>query len=383
MNNLSSYDIAIVGGGISSSVFASRHIKNGFKGKIAIIEYGRNLGGRASTRYSFSNKGWQLDHGSPNLNIKNYSNNLTKKFIRELLDKDIIQSDTSEYYEFNDENNLNLKVNSDFHSGKNYITSSTMSELSQKIISTHNINNQIDYFFETLIVKLEFRNNKWILTSKNGSKFISKFLVCSSNLLLHKRSLDILHVNQIPLRKAIPIKKDKIIDNIIKLLDEQSYLPRMTFLIYTNHNYDFKDSYKKKYRYFLLNKSHEQKFKIERIIFQKHIDSKLGIVIHTRSVDLIKEFSNSENHEIFKANLILQFNKLFHQNKHINKLFDYKDISIMRWNASQPYGAGIPENLQVCKKYNIAFCGDWFANEGFGRVEGAILSALKLSEKLI
>ena len=66
----------------------------------------------------------------------------------------------------------------------------------------------------------------------------------------------------------------------------------------------------------------------------------------------------------------------------INKLIDYQDISIMIWRASQPSGLGIPENLQVCDKYNIAFCGDWFDLEGFGRIEGAILSALKLSFKI-
>ena len=34
------YDVAIIGGGISSCVFVSNYIKNGFNGKIAIIENG-------------------------------------------------------------------------------------------------------------------------------------------------------------------------------------------------------------------------------------------------------------------------------------------------------------------------------------------------------
>ena len=38
--------------------------------------------------------------------------------------------------------------------------------------------------------------------------------------------------------------------------------------------------------------------------------------------------------------------------------------------------------LNVCEKLNIAFCGDWFDLDGFGRIEGAILSALKLSYKI-
>ena len=65
------YDFVVIGGGISSCVFVSSHIKNGFNGRIAIIENGRNLGGRSSTRNSFTNKGWKLNHGCPNFNICN------------------------------------------------------------------------------------------------------------------------------------------------------------------------------------------------------------------------------------------------------------------------------------------------------------------------
>ena len=65
-----------------------------------------------------------------------------------------------------------------------------------------------------------------------------------------------------------------------------------------------------------------------------------------------------------------------------NKLMNYDDVSSMIWRASQPTGLAIPENLQVCEKHKIAFCGDWFDLEGFGRIEGAILSALKLSYKI-
>ena len=100
MINDTFYDIAIIGGGISSCVFSSVHLKNGYRGSIAIIENGRNLGGRSSTRNSISNSGWQLNHGSPNFNICNSTNNdLLKSFIHELLDSKIIQSDPSELIE--------------------------------------------------------------------------------------------------------------------------------------------------------------------------------------------------------------------------------------------------------------------------------------------
>ena len=377
------YDIAVIGGGISACVFASSHLRDGLKGRIAIIENGRNLGGRSSTRKSLVNKGWLLNHGAPSFNICNSANNkLLKNFIQELLNENIIEPDYSDLIELNRDSNFNLKKNSEFYSGENYISSSSMAELSKEIISINNLGNQIDYFFETLIVKLEFKKGNWILTSKNGCKFKSKFLVCTSNLLLHKRCFDILNTNQIPLRKAIPINRDKKIDELLYHLNKQEYIRRLTFLIYTKSKYSFKDNYQKRYRYFTLNKTLEKNFKFERIIFQRQKNKKLGIVVHTRDIELINDFLQSKNEDKFKNNLLLKFNKLFENNPFINKLIDFQDISVMTWRASQPSGEGVPEYLQVCKNYNIGFCGDWFDFDGFGRIEGAILSALKLNSKI-
>ena len=54
----------------------------------------------------------------------------------------------------------------------------------------------------------------------------------------------------------------------------------------------------------------------------------------------------------------------------------------MRWRASQPSEYAVPLSLQLNKKLKIAFCGDWFEGEGFGRIEGSILSALILEKKI-
>jgi len=120
-----------------------------------------------------------------------------------------------------------------------------------------------------------FNDDEWTLTSNNGNKFKSKFIICSTNLLLHKRSLKILNINEIPLRKAIPKNKDKKIDLLLNFLDKQSFIPRLTFLIYTNKNYSYKDFYSKKQRYFYLKKNLEKKFRFERIIFQQQDNNKV------------------------------------------------------------------------------------------------------------
>jgi len=377
------YDLLIIGGGISACVFASKYLKNNITKKIALIEIGRGLGGRSSTRISKRFKGWKLNHGSPNFNISNSKNNLLlKRYIDELLENKYIKIDDSDLFFLNEDSNLETKKISEFSCGINYLSLDSMSQLSQNIIESDNLKGKIDFYFETLIVDLKFNNKDWLLTSKNGEKFKSKYLICSTNLLLHKRSLKILNVNQIPLRKAIPINNDKKIDLLLSFLDKQTFIPRLTFLIYTNKNYSYKDFYSKKQRYFYLKNNLENKYKFERIIFQLQGNNKLGIVVHSKDIEFINSCLNAKDEEVFKQKIITNFNKLFEDNSVVNKLtFDVK-ISIMKWRASQPSGIAVPLSLQVSRKCRIGFCGDWLEGDGFGRIEGSILSALILEKKI-
>jgi len=376
------YDLLIIGGGISACVFASKFLQNNISKNIALIEVGRSLGGRSSTRISKKFKGWKLNHGAPNFNIINNKNNhLLKNYIDELLKNKFIKIDDSELISLGDEPKLETIKKPQFYYGDSYLSSFSMSELSQKIIELNNLRGSIDLFFETLIVDLNFKNDEWTLKSNTGDKFKSKYLICSSNLLLHKRSLEILNTNQIPLRKAVPKNKDKKIDLILNFLDKQKFIPRLTFIIYTNQNYRYKDYYSKRFRYFYLKKSLENKYKFERVIFQLQNNNKLGIVVHTKNIDFINSYVNGKDEDFFKQKIFSNFNKLFEGNSSVDQLIGNEGISIMKWRASQPSGPPVPLSLQFSRKYRIGFCGDWFEGEGFARIEGSILSALILEEK--
>ncbi len=377
------YDLLIIGGGISACVFASKYLKNNIKKKVGLIEIGRGLGGRASTRISKKYEGWKLNHGSPNFNISISKNNLLlKRYIDELLENKYIKIDDSEIFFLDEDSNLETKKKSEFSCGLSYLPFDSMSELSKMIIESNNFKEEIDFFFETLIVDMKFNDKGWLLTSKNGEKFKSKYLICSTNLLLHKRSLKILDVNQIPLRKAIPTNYDKKIDLILNFLEEQTFIPRLTFLIYTNKNYSYKDNYSKKQRYFHIKNNLEKKYKFERIIFQLQDNNTLGIVVHTKNIEFINSYLNAKDEEVFKQKIIRNFNNLFEDSSVVNKLNFDEQISIMKWRASQPSGSAVPLYLQANRKYRIGFCGDWFECEGFGRIEGSILSALILEKKI-
>ena len=379
-----SYDLLIIGGGISACVFASKYLQNNITKKMGLIEVGRRLGGRSSTRISKRFKGWKINHGAPNFNIINNKDNLLlKNYIDELIEYNLIKKDDSKLIYLGNEAKSETFKESQFHCGDSYLSSLSMSELSQKIIDFNNHKAKIDLFFETLVVDLKFNNDEWTLSTQNGYQFKSKYIICTTNLLLHKRSLKILNIKQIPLRRAIPENKDKKIDSLLSLLDKQSFVPRLTFLIYTDENYSYKDFYSKKYRYFYLNKDLENKYKFERVIFQLQDDNKLAIVVHTKNIDLFNSYINANDEDSLKKIIFKNFNNLFETNSSVNQLTCNEGISIMKWRASQPSGPSVPLSLQFSKKYKIGFCGDWFEGEGFGRIEGSILSALLLVEKFM
>ena len=76
------YDLLIIGGGISACVFTSKYLQNNITKKVALVEAGRGLGGRSSTRISNRFKGWKLNHGAPNLNIMHSKDNpLLKNYL--------------------------------------------------------------------------------------------------------------------------------------------------------------------------------------------------------------------------------------------------------------------------------------------------------------
>ena len=376
------YDLLIIGGGIPACIFASKYLQSNSRKKIALVEVGRGLGGRSSTRISNRYKGWKINHGAPNLNICNSKKDqIIKNYIDELLDNNLIEIDDSELNYLEEESNLGTVENSEFSCGANYRSCFSMRQLSQNIIGFKSLNENIDFYFETLIVDLKFNKKEWNLISKNGEQFKAKYLVCSTNLLLHKRSMEILKLNQIPLRKAIPKNKDKGIDLLLYYLEKQSFLPRLTFLIYPNENYSYRDIYSKNNRYFYLNKTLEDKYKFERIIFQNQDFHNLGIVVHTKNINFFDTYIKSNGENLLSKKIFTNFNKLFEKNPYINQLTGNENMSIMKWRASQPIGYAVPLSLQFSRKYKIGFCGDWFNGDGFGRIEGSIMSALMLANK--
>ncbi len=377
------YDLVVIGGGISSSTFIANILKQGFKGKIAVVEAGRGLGGRCSTRYLYKDKKFSLNHGCPNFNIKNsQENSYLDNFLKELLDKNIIKSLENLFFELDENYKISKKCENEFYLGNVYTSTTNMSKLVENLIHLYDSDYQIDFYFETLIVKLDFKSELWNIFSNKDKKIIGKFLVCTSNLLLHKRSLQILNVKEIPLKEAMNKKNNIKIDEIIKFTNKQEYIKRINFLIFTKNNFNLEGVFDKEIIHFIFNKDAQKDIGFERLVFQKQFNNSLGIVVHTRGLEFIKNKYDLEDRILYQY-ISNKLNTFLVKNHITFKKLLIDDISRMNWRASQPIGEGVPERLQLCDEYKIGFCGDWIQLDGYGSVSGAILSGLNLSKKFI
>ncbi len=378
------YDLLVIGGGFSSVACISNCIKNGFQGKIAILEAGRKLGGRCSLKTSKKYKDWNIHHGSPNFNIvENSKESLISNFIQYLISNDLIVVDDSYFFELDKNFDISSRPKNDFYKGVVYKPLKSMSDMLLRLIKLIDLKENVDIFNSSIVRDLEYHNYKWRLNTKDGVEFYCKHLVVSSNLILHRRSKKILSTDNIPMNNVLKKNNNTQIYQLIQAVNKQKNIVRNNFIIYTHNDYRYKLLEFKKDINVFLNKEAEEKIGIERIVFQQQTKNNLGIVVHTKAGDNLGLESKIYDELFVYKNLINRLNEVFRENQLINQVNEYKDISIMNWRSSQPLGRGINKEFQVCKELNISFCGDWFDYKGFGRVEGAILSGISLSNMLV
>ena len=66
------YDFIVIGAGISACTFASVLNKRFSDASILLVEHGRRIGGRATTRKSRKNKILEFNHGLPSISFSQH-----------------------------------------------------------------------------------------------------------------------------------------------------------------------------------------------------------------------------------------------------------------------------------------------------------------------
>ena len=366
MNNF--YDFIVIGAGISACTFSSFLNKRFSDASILLVEQGRRIGGRATTRQSRKNKLLEFDHGLPSLNFsKNISKDIQELILpliasNKLLD---ISNDILIIDEYG-------QIKNAFTNDKIYRSLPFSVDFCQEIINQSIKPKKINFLFKTFIKKIKRINNIWELKLNEERCINSKNLILSSSFMAHPRCLSILKTKSLPLRDAISLGKDEVVDALLRETKKQNFIKRKTYILYVSNN-KFVQNFNHQYLQICFSSIIKDNLNFERIVFYKQSDESIIIVLHCSNINELIEI-NIDNIVKYLISIFLKY-QIF-----VDLFSEAILIDKMDWRASQPLNHLLPKELQWSKNSKIGFCGDWFDFNTTSGLETAMMSAIRLAK---
>ena len=366
MNNF--YDFIIIGAGISACTFASCINKRYPDASLLLIEHGRRLGGRATTRKSRKNQILEFDHGLPSISFSKHVSEDILSLISPLINKEKL-IDISNNILIMDEFGV---LNNSTSRNKIYKSSPYMINFCEEIVNQSINPEKINFLFQTLTKSLYRNKDLWNVQINNGDFVKSKILIMSSSLIAHPRCLEILGIDTLPLRDAFIIGQDQVVDSLLQEAKKLTYIKRKIFILYvSNHNVVYNFNYK--YLQVIFSEEIMEDLSFEKIIFQSQSDGSMILALHCTHID--KFF------DIKSDNIIKSLKSLFKDYPiFIDLILEACLIDTMDWRASQPLNNLLSKELQWSETSKIGFCGDWFNWKNCGGVESAMNSSIRLAQ---
>ena len=360
------YDFIVIGAGISGCTFASLVNRKFPDSSILLVDNGRRIGGRSTSRKSRKFSNLEFDHGLPLISFSNKNSHELLTLISPLVRTGKLIDITSEILVINESGEIyNITTNQ-----RIYRSYPLMINFCQEIIKQSINYKNINFLFQTCIKSIVRKNNLWEFKINNQSFLKSKKFVLSSSLIAHPRCLDILNINSLPLRDAFIEGKDKIVDSLLNKISKQKYLKRRNYILYISNTKIVKN-FNHKYLYILFSKVIRDDTSFERIIFQRQLNGSMIIVLYCSYIDNLLEKKFDE--------IIRLIIKIFSKNKKFLDLFTHaKLLDKMDWRASEPIENLLPMELQWSSESHIGFCGDWFDLDGYTSLERAMNSSIQL-----
>ncbi len=363
------YDYIIVGAGISGCTFASFLNKRFSDSSILLVEQGRRLGGRATTRKSRKNKILEFDHGLPSISFSKHISHDIKTLIAPLINSKKLVDISNDIFiinEFGEMNNLS-------NNNKIYRSMPFMINFCEEIINQSINPKKISFLFQTLIKAIKYKKDLWEIEVNQSNFLRSKNLILSSSLIAHPRCLKIFNINSLPLRDAFILGKDEIVDSVLSEIRKQNYIKRKVYIFYVS-NLVLVRQFNYKYLQIYFSNLIRLDSHFERIIFQGQSDGSMIILLHC---SYINNFLSNNNIEY----IIKSLRSIFVKYQILLDLFlEAKLIDQMDWRASQPLNHFLPNELQWSPVSKIGFCGDWFDSNSCEGIESAMNSSIRLAK---
>ncbi len=368
MSNL--YDFIVIGAGISACTFSSFLNKRFPDVSILLVEHGRRIGGRATTRKSRKNKILKFDHGLPSISFSKHISEDILTLISPLINSKKLEDISNDILLINEFGVLNNA----FSNYKHYRSLPFMKNFCEEILNQSINQKKINFLFQTLITSFKRINDLWEIQVNNERVVKSKNLILSSSLIAHPRCLEILNIKSLPLRDAFLLGKDKLVDSVIRESRKLTYIKRKTYILYIS-NLEVVQNFKHTYLQIFFSNIIKEDLSYERIVFQRQSNGSMTIVLHCSYIKNLLELNID--------NIITSLKSLFINYPRFLDLFSQaRLIDKMSWRASQPLNHLLPKELQWSSSSKIGFCGDWFDLNSCGSVESAMNSSIRLAKLL-
>ena len=364
------YDFIVIGAGISACTFATTLNKRFSNASILLIDRGRRIGGRATTRKSRKNDALEFDHGLPSISFSKHISHDIHTLISPLINSKKLVNISRDILLMNEFNVLKYS----FVNDNIYRSLPFMNNFSKEIINQSINPKKINFLFQIFTKSIKRINDLWEIQVSNGKFIKSRNLILSSSLIAHPRCMKILKTKTLPLRDAFIIGKDEVVDSVLKATKQITYIKRKVYILHVT-NLEVVQNFNHKYLQIVFTKVIRKDLKFERIVFQEQSDKSMIIVLHCSYLNNLPDI----NFEFITESLISLFinHRIF-----LEMFFQARLLDEMDWRASQPFNHLLSKELQWSSKSKIGFCGDWFDFNSCGRVESAMNSAIRLAKLL-
>ena len=364
------YDFIVIGAGISGCTFASSLNKRFTNDSILLIEHGRRVGGRATTRQSRKNKILEFDHGLPSISLSQNVSQDILSLISPLIDLNKLIDISGDILIMDEFGFLKNYPNED----KVYRSLPFMINFCEEIVNQSINPKKINFLFKTLTKSINRKKDLWEVEVNKSRLIKSKNLILSSSLIAHPRCLEILRTNSLPLREAFIPGQDKIVDSVLMKTKKLTYIKRRIYIFHAT-NLAIVYKFNHKYLQIVFSKVIKQNLNFEKVIFQIQSNGSMVIALHCSYENDLEELKTDS--------IIKSFISLFTNYQiYIDLISEARLVDTMNWRASQALNHLLPTKLQWSATSNIGFCGDWFNWKNCNGVESAMNNSIRLAKLL-
>ena len=401
--------IAVIGAGVAGCALVAQLRRLGVQAPISLWETGRGPGGRASTRRFRDDPQAQLDHGAPLFNLAVQP---APALLEPLLAGGWIGPFQGDLALLEGENRLELGKPDGYARGQLLGGKGGMDQLCRGLLELAQSAGAalgapaVDTHFGTLVRHLNKpAKGAWQLLDQEGNLLgQADWLVFSSTLLAHPRSQAVFGWPEVPLKAAAASLADWQLDHALTTIAGIRVEARTNGLFVLPAAW-VEPWLALPFRLLNFDAAAQQRWGLARIAIQPLADGRCAVVAHSSHAFAADHLDVYGSHsavakllqlppdegkeeqviaalvsavvqalEPWLGDPALWQARLSSLNRH--------ERQMMRWAAAFPVAPGLPSELTLCPISQVAFCGDYVAGVGFGRVEGALRSAESLASQL-